>query len=47
MAIQTVLDGMQGYKYMQYIQFNYLQIMNINCKKLFRIFLLLSYISLH
>ena len=35
MAIQRVLDEMQGYKYMQYIQFNYLQVMNINCKKLF------------
>ena len=26
---------MQGYKYIQYIQFNYLQVMSINCKKLF------------
>ena len=26
---------MQGYKYIQYIQFSYLQVMSINCKKLF------------
>ena len=26
---------MQWYKYIQYIQFNYLQDMSINCKKLF------------
>ena len=35
MAVQRVLDEMQGYKYMQFIQFNYLQVMNINCKKFF------------
>ena len=35
MAIQRVLDEMQEYKYMQCIQFNYLQGMNINYKKLF------------
>ena len=35
MAIQRVLDKMQGHKYIQYIQFNYLQVMNINYKKLF------------
>ena len=34
-AIQKVLDKMQEYKYIQFIQFNYLQDMNINCKKLF------------
>ena len=32
MTIQRILDQMQGYKY---IQFSYLQVMNINCKKLF------------
>ena len=35
MALQRVLEKMQGYKYMQYIQFNYLEVMSINCKKLF------------
>ena len=35
MAIQSVLDEMQEYKYIQFIQFNYLQAMNINCKMLF------------
>ena len=35
MAIQRILDQMQGYKYIQYIEFSYLQVMNINCKKLF------------
>ena len=35
MALQIVLEEMQGYKYIQYIQFNYLQVMSINCKKLF------------
>ena len=35
MALQGVLEEMQGYKYIQYIQFNYLEVMSINCKKLF------------
>ena len=35
MAIQRVLNEMQESKYMQFLQFNYLQVMNINCKKLF------------
>ena len=35
MALQRVLEEMQGYEYMQYIQFNYLEVMSINCKKLF------------
>ena len=35
MALQRVLDEMQGYKYIQYIQLKYLQVMSINCKKLF------------
>ena len=35
MAIQRVLNEMQEYKYIQFIQFNYLQVVNINCKKLF------------
>ena len=35
MAIQRVLNEMQESKYIQFIQFNYLQVMNINCKKLF------------
>ena len=35
MATQRVLDEMQKYKYIQFMQFNYLQVMNINCKKLF------------
>ena len=35
MAIQRVLNEMQKYKYIQFIQFNYLQVININCKKLF------------
>ena len=35
MVIQRVLNEMQEYKYIQFIQFNYLQVMNINCKKLF------------
>ena len=35
MAIQGVPDEIQGYKYIQYIQFNYLQVMKINCKTLF------------
>ena len=26
---------MQGYKYGQYMQLNYLEVMSINCKKLF------------
>ena len=35
MSIQRVLNEMQKYKYIQFIQFNYLQVININCKKLF------------
>ena len=35
MAIQRALNKIQEYKYMQFMQFNYLQVMNINCKKLF------------
>ena len=35
MALQGVLEKMQGYKYIQYIQFNYLEVMSINCKTLF------------
>ena len=35
MALQRVLEEMQGYEYMQYVQFNYLEVMSINCKKLF------------
>ena len=35
MAIQRVLNEMQKYKYIQFIRFNYLQVININCKKLF------------
>ena len=36
MAIQRILVKMQEYKYIQFTQFNYLQVMNIkNCKKLF------------
>ena len=35
MTIQTVSDEMQEYKYIQFIQFNYYQVMNINFKKLF------------
>ena len=35
MALQRVLEEMQGYKYGQYMQFNYLEVMSINCKKLF------------
>ena len=35
MAIQRVLNEIQEYKYIQFMQFNYLQVMNINCKKLF------------
>ena len=35
MTIQRVLDEMQEYKYIQFIQFNYLQVMNINCEKFF------------
>ena len=35
MVIQRVLNEMQEYKYIQFIQFNYLQVMNINCKMLF------------
>ena len=31
MALQRVLEEMQGYEYMQYIQFNYLCL--IKCKK--------------
>ena len=35
MAMQRILDEMQEYKYIQFIQFNnYLQVRNINCKKL-------------
>ena len=34
-AIQRVINEMQEYKYIQFIQFNYLQVMNINCKQLF------------
>ena len=35
MAVQRVPDEMQEYKYIQFIQVNYLQVMDINCKKLF------------
>ena len=35
MAIQRVFGKMQEYKYIQFIQSNYLQVMNISCKKLF------------
>ena len=35
MALQRVLEEMQGYKYIQYIQFNYLEVTSINCQKLF------------
>ena len=35
MAIQRVLDEMQECKSIRFIQFNYLQVMNINCKKIF------------
>ena len=35
MTIQRVSDEMQEYKYIQVIQFNYFQVMNINFKKLF------------
>ena len=36
MAIQRILVKMLEYKYTQFIQFNYLQVMNIkNCKTLF------------
>ena len=35
MEIQRVLNGMQEYKYIQFIQFKYLQVMNINYEKLF------------
>ena len=35
MAIQRILDEMQEYKCIQFIQFNnYLQVRNFNCKKL-------------
>ena len=35
MAIQRVLDEMQEYKYKRVVQYNYVQVMNINCKKFF------------
>ena len=35
MTVQRVSDEMQEYKYMQFIQFNYFQVMNINFKKVF------------
>ena len=35
MTIQRVSDEMQEYRYIQVIQFNYFQVMNINFKKLF------------
>ena len=35
MTIQRVSDEMQEYKFIQFIQFNYFQVMNINFKKLF------------
>ena len=35
MTIQRVSDEMQEYKYIQFIQFNYFQVMSINFKKLF------------
>ena len=35
MALQRVLEEIQGYKHIQYTQFNYLEVMSINCKKLF------------
>ena len=35
MIIQRVSDEIQEYKYIQFIQFNYFQVMNINFKKLF------------
>ena len=35
MTIQRVLDEMQKHEYMQFVQFKYLQVTNINFKKLF------------
>ena len=35
MTIQRVSDGMQEYKYRQFIQFNFFQVMKINFEKLF------------
>ena len=46
MVIQRVLNEMQECKYIQFIQFNYLQVMNINCKKLFVKLLLLPCIPI-
>ena len=33
MTIQRVSDKMQEYNYIEFIQFNYFQVMNINFKK--------------
>ena len=35
MTMQRGSDEMQEYKYIQFLQFNYFQVMNFNFKKLF------------
>ena len=46
MTLQRVLDEMHGYKYIQYIQFNHLQVTNINYKMLFVYSYYYSYIGI-